>query len=333
MVKSEKLEFQTEVSQLLKLMINSVYSEKEVFVRELVSNASDACDKLRYLATTKEKLLQDDPELKINIEIDKKSNLITIADNGIGMNRNDLVNNLGTIARSGTAQFIKEASKTKDLSLIGQFGVGFYSAFMVATDVKVITRKAGEKKLWIWKSVGESNFTIEESENLDQLDSNRVTKILLSINKDNKEYLEKIRIEAIIRKYSDHISIPIFVKDSKDKIEDKDNFNIQFKEKEFLKSIDLHGYTLDQANETICQFIEKCYYEGTTRINVITGKGLRSKNKEDPFKSNDLSILKYSVPNFIKNNSELMKKIKMIDFDSVNSSLKGSFDIILKKKL
>ena len=221
MAKSEKLEFQTEVSQLLKLMINSVYSEKEVFVRELVSNASDACDKLRYLATTKEKLLQDDPELKINIEIDKKNNLITISDNGIGMNRNDLVNNLGTIARSGTAQFIKEASKTKDLSLIGQFGVGFYSAFMVATDLEVITRKAGEKKLWIWKSDGESNFTIEESENLDQLASNRGTKIILSINKDNKEYLEKIRIEEIIRKYSDHISIPIFVKDSKDKIEEK----------------------------------------------------------------------------------------------------------------
>ena len=119
----------------------------------------------------------------------------------------------------------------------------------------------------------------------------------------------------------------------KDKIEDKDNFNLQFKEKELLKSIDLHGYTLDQANQTISQFIEKCYYESVSRINVITGKGLRSKNKEDPFKSNDLAILKYSVPNFIKNNSELMKKIKIIDFDSVYSSLKGSFDIILKKKL
>ena len=119
----------------------------------------------------------------------------------------------------------------------------------------------------------------------------------------------------------------------KDKVQDKDNLNIQFKEKEFLKSIDLHGYTLDQANQTISQFIEKCHHEGVSRINVITGKGLRSKNKEDPFKSNDLSILKYSVPNFIKNNSELMKKIKMIDFDSVNSSLKGSFDVILKKKL
>ena len=221
MAKSEKLEFQTEVSQLLKLMINSVYSEKEVFVRELVSNASDACDKLRYLATTKEKLLQSDPDLKIQIEIDKKENLITITDNGIGMNRDDLVNNLGTIARSGTAQFIKEATENKDLSLIGQFGVGFYSAFMVASDLTVITRKAGEKKLWIWKSDGESNFTIDESDDLEQLNSNRGTKIILSITKEGKEYLEKIRIEEIIRKYSDHISIPIFVRDIKDKEDEK----------------------------------------------------------------------------------------------------------------
>ena len=221
MAKSEKLEFQTEVSQLLKLMINSVYSEKEVFVRELVSNASDACDKLRYLATTKEKLLQSDPDLKIQIEIDKKENQITITDNGIGMNRDDLVNNLGTIARSGTAQFIKEATETKDLSLIGQFGVGFYSAFMVASDLTVITRKAGEKKLWIWKSDGESNFTIDESDDLEQLNSNRGTKIILSITKEGKEYLEKIRLEEIKRKYSDHISIPIFVRDIKDKEDEK----------------------------------------------------------------------------------------------------------------
>jgi molecular chaperone HtpG len=202
-------------------MINSVYSEKEVFVRELVSNASDACDKLRYLATTKEKLLQSDPDLKIQIEIDKKENQITITDNGIGMNRDDLVNNLGTIARSGTAQFIKEATETKDLSLIGQFGVGFYSAFMVASDLTVITRKAGEKKLWIWKSDGESNFTIDESDDLEQLSSNRGTKIILSITKEGKEYLEKTRIEEIIRKYSDHISIPIFVRDTKDKEDEK----------------------------------------------------------------------------------------------------------------
>ena len=221
MAKAEKLEFQTEVSQLLKLMINSVYSEKEVFVRELVSNASDACDKLRYLATTKEKLLQSDPDLKIKIEINKKENLITIVDNGIGMNKKDLVNNLGTIARSGTAQFIKEATETKDLSLIGQFGVGFYSAFMVASDLKVVTRKAGENKLWIWKSDGESNFTIEETDDLDQLKSNRGTKIVLTITKENKEFLDKIRIEEIIRKYSDHISIPIFVQNHGDKEEEK----------------------------------------------------------------------------------------------------------------
>ena len=222
MLKSEKLEFQTEVSQLLKLMINSVYSEKEVFVRELVSNASDACDKLRYLATTKEKLIQDDPDLKIQIHINKKENSISFVDNGIGMNKKDLIENLGTIARSGTAQFIKEMSesKTKDLSLIGQFGVGFYSAFMVATATQVTTRKAGENKIWIWKSDGESNFTIEEIEDLNLLESNRGTKIDLTLSKESKDYLDKIKIEDIIRRYSDHISIPIFVTDGSEKKDD-----------------------------------------------------------------------------------------------------------------
>ena len=219
MPKSEKLEFQTEVSQLLKLMINSVYSEKEVFVRELVSNASDACDKLRYLSNTKEKLIKDDPNFKIQITIDKKNNLITISDNGIGMNKKDLVSNLGTIARSGTAHFLKELSesKTKDLSLIGQFGVGFYSAFMVASQTKVTTRKAGENKLWIWTSDGESSFTIEESEDSNLLESNRGTSIELTLTKESKEYLDKDRIENIIKRYSDHISIPIYVSDGSEK--------------------------------------------------------------------------------------------------------------------
>ena len=223
MPKSEKLEFQTEVSQLLKLMINSVYSEKEVFVRELVSNASDACDKLRYLSNTKEKLIKDDPHLKIQITIDKKNNLISISDNGIGMNKKDLVTNLGTIARSGTAHFLKELSesKTKDLSLIGQFGVGFYSAFMVASQTKVTTRKAGENKLWIWTSDGESSFTIEESEDLNLLESNRGTSIELTLTKESKEYLDKDRIENIIKRYSDHISIPIYVSDGSEKKDEK----------------------------------------------------------------------------------------------------------------
>ena len=223
MSKAEKLEFQTEVSQLLKLMINSVYSEKEVFVRELVSNASDACDKLRYLANTKENVMQDDPDLRVEIEINKKDNRISFIDNGIGMNRKDLINNLGTIARSGTAQFLKELSesKTKDLSLIGQFGVGFYSAFMVSSEISVTTRKAGEKKLWIWKSDGESNFSIEENENLELLKSNRGTKIDISVTKENKEYLDKIRVEQIVRKYSDHISIPIYVIDGSEKKDEK----------------------------------------------------------------------------------------------------------------
>ena len=219
MSKSEKLEFQTEVSQLLKLMINSVYSEKEVFVRELVSNASDACDKLRYLANTKEKLIKDDPNFKIQIAIDKKSNLISISDNGVGMNKKDLVSNLGTIARSGTAHFLKELSesKTKDLSLIGQFGVGFYSAFMVASQTKVITRKAGENKIWVWTSDGESSFTIEETEDPSLLASNRGTTIELTLTKDSKEYLDKDRIQNIIRRYSDHISIPIYISDGSEK--------------------------------------------------------------------------------------------------------------------
>jgi len=223
MPKSEKLEFQTEVSQLLKLMINSVYSEKEVFVRELVSNASDACDKLRYFSNTKEKLIKDDPNFKIQITIDKKNNLITISDNGIGMNKKDLVSNLGTIARSGTAHFLKELSesKTKDLSLIGQFGVGFYSAFMVASQTKVTTRKAGENKLWIWTSDGESSFTIEESEDSNLLDSNRGTSIELTLTKESKEYLDKDRIENIIKRYSDHISIPIYVSDGSEKKDEK----------------------------------------------------------------------------------------------------------------
>ncbi len=223
MPKSEKLEFQTEVSQLLKLMINSVYSEKEVFVRELVSNASDACDKLRYLSNTNEKLIKDDPNFKIQITIDKKNNLITISDNGIGMNKKDLVSNLGTIARSGTSHFLKELSesKTKDLSLIGQFGVGFYSAFMVASQTKVSTRKAGENKLWIWTSDGESSFTIEESEESNLLESNRGTSIELTLTKESKEYLDKDRIENIIKRYSDHISIPIYVSDGSEKKDEK----------------------------------------------------------------------------------------------------------------
>ena len=223
MPKTEKLEFQTEVSQLLKLMINSVYSEKEVFVRELVSNASDACDKLRYLANTKEKVMQDDPNLKVEININKKDGKISFIDNGIGMNRKDLINNLGTIARSGTAQFLKELkdSKTKDLSLIGQFGVGFYSAFMVSSELQVTTRKAGEKKVWIWKSDGESKFSIMENDDLNLLNSNRGTRIDLQIEKENKEFLDKIRIEQIIRKYSDHISIPILVTDGSEKDDDK----------------------------------------------------------------------------------------------------------------
>src|SRR5688500_2009025 len=150
----EKLQFQAEVSRLLDIVAHSLYSEKEIFLRELISNASDACDRLRYAALTEPHLIADDPDLKVVVSIDRKAGSVTVADNGIGMNREDLVENLGTIARSGTARFLSEmpADKGKDLSLIGQFGVGFYSAFMVADRVEVFSRKAGDERGWHWQS-------------------------------------------------------------------------------------------------------------------------------------------------------------------------------------
>ena len=208
--------FQTEVSQLLHLIIHSLYSHKEIFLRELISNSSDALDKLRYLTLTKDEFKSVSFEPKINLEFREGDHpTLTISDDGIGMSKKELQDNLGTIARSGTKNFVSKLSgdAKKDSQLIGQFGVGFYSAFMVATETQVTTRKAGENKIWIWKSDGESNFTIEETEDLNLLESNRGTKIDLTLSKESKDYLDKIKIEDIIRRYSDHISIPIFVTD------------------------------------------------------------------------------------------------------------------------
>src|SRR5512145_351074 len=162
----QKLQFQAEVSRLLDIVAHSLYSEKEIFLRELISNASDACDRLRYAALTQPHLLADDPDLKVLVSIDRKAGAITVADNGIGMNREDLVENLGTIARSGTARFLSEvpADEAKGVSLIGQFGVGFYSAFMVAERVEVFSRKAGEEQGWRWASEGQGSFTVGEAE-------------------------------------------------------------------------------------------------------------------------------------------------------------------------
>jgi len=207
--KPETHEFQAEVSKLLDLVINSLYREKDIFLRELISNASDACDKLRYAAITAPDLLGDEPKLEVRIEADEKARTITIADNGIGMNREDLIDTLGTIARSGTDAFVKQLASDKEesVSLIGQFGVGFYSAFMVADRVEVFTRKAGEDDGWHWESKGAGAFTIEPDE-----DTKRGTRIVLHVRKSEEAFLSSDTIRQIIKAYSDHIDLPIWLK-------------------------------------------------------------------------------------------------------------------------
>jgi molecular chaperone HtpG len=203
--------FQAEVSRLLDIVAHSLYSEKEIFLRELISNASDACDRLRYAALTEPSLIEGDPNYRVVLTPVKSSKTLTIADNGIGMNHDELVENLGTIARSGTAAFMKELSASdsaKDMSLIGQFGVGFYSAFMVADKVEVLSRKAGEEQGWRWESDGKGEFTIEPEPNL-----KRGTRITLHMREGDEDYLEPQRLRQIVKTYSDHIALPIVLVD------------------------------------------------------------------------------------------------------------------------
>lgn len=211
----EKLSFQAEVSRLLDIVAHSLYSEKEVFLRELISNGSDACDRLRYAALTQPELTADDPGFRIRLVPDKDAKTLTVADNGIGMNRDDLIENLGTIARSGTARFMealaeKAADGKKDLSLIGQFGVGFYSAFMVADQVEVLSRKAGEAQGWRWSSDGKGSFTIGESDEAPA----RGTRIVLHLKEDAADFLEEFRLRTVVKTYSDHIAVPILLGDT-----------------------------------------------------------------------------------------------------------------------
>jgi molecular chaperone HtpG len=202
--------FQAEVSRLLDIVAHSLYSEKEIFLRELISNASDACDRLRYAAIIEPNLIEGDADYRVVLTPIKSSKTLTIADNGIGMNHDELVENLGTIARSGTAAFMKELSgdERKDMSLIGQFGVGFYSAFMVADKVEVLSRKAGEAEGWRWVSDGKGEFTIEAEPNL-----KRGTRITLHIREGDEDYLETHRLRQIVKTYSDHIALPIVLAD------------------------------------------------------------------------------------------------------------------------
>ncbi len=209
----ENLSFQAEVSKLLDLVANSLYSEREIFLRELISNAADACEKLRYQSLSKKNLLKDEKDLKINIRVSKKKKIIEIEDNGIGMTKQDLIDNLGTIARSGTSKFI-EAMKNKkegDISAIGQFGVGFYSSYMVSDNVDVLSRDAENDEINLWKSNGKENYSIEKAKK-----EKRGTCITLNIKKDADEFLDSFRLRSIITKYSNYIPFPIFLKDLDD---------------------------------------------------------------------------------------------------------------------
>ncbi|NKF22546.1 molecular chaperone HtpG [Solimonas marina] len=210
----QKHEFQTEVRHLLQLMIHSLYSNKEIFLRELISNASDACDKLRFAAIADASLLGSD-ELAVQLIPDADAGTLTIKDNGIGMSHDDVIDNLGTIARSGTRKFMESLSgdQKKDSQLIGQFGVGFYSAFIVADKVTVRTKRADAEAV-SWESDGQGEFTIEPSDKTD-----RGTEVVLHLRDDDKEFLEPMRLSALVRKYSDHISLPIKLANDKGEIE------------------------------------------------------------------------------------------------------------------
>ena len=234
----ENLTFQAEVSKLLDLVANSLYSEREIFLRELISNSADACEKLRYLALSKKNILGDNKILEIKINVSKKRKIIEIEDNGIGMSRQDLIDNLGTIARSGTNKFIEsiKSKKTNDISAIGQFGVGFYSSYMVADTVAVHSKNVEDDSSHLWISNGKDNYTIEELKKED-----RGTKISLNIKKDSEEFLDSMRLRSIISKYSNYIPFPIYLKDldTKDKEEKINEGNpLWLKDKKDIKTED-----------------------------------------------------------------------------------------------
>ena len=221
---AETHEFQTEVKQLLQLMIHSLYSNKEIFLRELISNASDACDKLRFEALADDSLLAEDSELRIDIAVDEAAGTVTVRDNGIGMNRDEVIANIGTIARSGTRQFLDAMTgdQKQDSNLIGQFGVGFYSAFVVAERVDLTTRRAGDTTALRWSSDGSGSYTLEEVEG-----AARGTEVVLHLREDDTEFANDWRLRSLIKKYSDHVTFPIRmleqVMDSGEATEDGDN--------------------------------------------------------------------------------------------------------------
>ena len=250
--------FQAEVSKLLDLVANSLYSEREIFLRELISNSADACEKLRYQSLSKKNILGDDKELRINIRVSKKKKYIEIQDNGIGMSNQELIDNLGTIARSGTSKFMEAMKDKKDsnVSAIGQFGVGFYSSYMVSDTVEVTSKSAEDEKSYLWQSNGKENYTIEEIEN-----KKRGTIIKLNIKKDAEEFLDAFRLRSIITKYSNYIPFPILLddldntKEKEEKINEGDPLWLKdkkdIKEKDYKQFYNNISFNFDEPLKTI----------------------------------------------------------------------------------
>src|SRR6266545_1054147 len=210
----ESRAFDADVARLLHLIVHSVYSDKDVFLRELISNAADACEKLRYEAIARPELLGDDPSLRITLVIDAEKKCLTVEDNGIGMSREEMVQGLGTIAHSGTKAFmdrIEAAQGAEGATLIGQFGVGFYSAFMVADRVDVFSRRAGNEDAWQWSSDGKGTFSVSPA----AADGapRRGTRVVVQLTEDAKSYLERFRLERMVRAQSGHVPVPIAIVD------------------------------------------------------------------------------------------------------------------------
>ncbi|HTA43982.1 MAG TPA: molecular chaperone HtpG [Bryobacteraceae bacterium] len=228
-----KHEFQTEVNQLLHLIVHSLYSHPEIFLRELVSNASDALDKLKYLTLTEEPYKSLVFEPRIDLELDEEQHKITVSDTGIGMNDEDLASHLGTIARSGTKNFLSNLTgdAKRDSNLIGQFGVGFYSAFMVADRVDVISRKAGEERAWRWTSDGKTGYDVEPAER-----DKQGTTVILYLNEEGKEYSNSWKLREIIRKYSNHIAFPIYLTADKSDWDEKEKKSVKTRATEQINS-------------------------------------------------------------------------------------------------
>ena len=222
--KRETMGFQTEVRELLQLMIHSLYSNKEIFLRELISNASDAADRLRFEALAAPDLQKEDPDLRIRVEYDEEQKTIAVIDNGIGMSRDELITNLGTIAKSGTAEFLEQMTgdEQKDAQLIGQFGVGFYSAFIVAEKVEVESLRAGlpAEQGVHWESDGKGEFSIEHADV-----ANRGTRVTLHLKDAESEFSAALRLETLIRRYSDHIAFPVLLSKAGDSDEEPQTVN------------------------------------------------------------------------------------------------------------